>query len=114
MKSMTARQSKVANEVQHVVALALVQGRIPSTLPLTRVTVMECWISADLRLSRIYLQVPAELNTPEFFAEANAQLAKPLRKHLASNLATKYIPNVSFWPAETETSYPAPQKDILK
>ncbi len=114
MKSMTPRQNKVANEVQHIVALALVQGRIPSTLPLTRVTVMECWISADLRLSRAYLQVPAELNTPEFFAEANAQLAKPMRKILASGLATKYTPDISFWPAENEKSYPAPQKDLMK
>lgn len=111
---MTARQNKVANEVQHIVALALVQGRIPSTLPLTRVTVMECWISADLRLSRVYLQVPAELNNSQFFAEANAQLTKPLRKILAESLATKYTPNVSFWPAETDISYPAPVKEILK
>ncbi|RYE60690.1 MAG: ribosome-binding factor A [Hyphomicrobiales bacterium] len=111
---MTARQSKVANEVQHIVALALVQGRIPSTLPLTRITVMECWISADLRIARAYLQVPTELNTPEFFAEANAQLAKAMRKIIANGLATKYTPDISFWPAETEISYPAPQKDIMK
>lgn len=111
---MTPRQHKVASEVQHAVALALVQGRIPSTLDLTRVTVLDCWVSADLRLSRIYLQVPEILNTPEFFATANAQLAKPLRKHLATSLATKFIPDVSFWPSEDEKSYPTATKPLMK
>lgn len=109
MKSMTARQHKVANEVHHLVALALVQGRIPSTLPLARVTVVDCWISADLRLARIYLQLPAGSNQNEFIHEANQQLPKALRKYLSDSLATKYIPQITFWPAEDEKSYPAPQ-----
>lgn len=111
---MTPRQSKVANEVQHIVAMALLQGRVPSTLPLTRLTVMDGWISADLRVARIYLQVPSELNTPETFAEINAQLAKGIRKIVAENLATKYTPTVTFHPAEDDKSFPAPQKDLLK
>lgn len=114
MKSMTPRQHKVASEVQHTAALALVQGRIPSTLPLARVTVIDCWVSADLRLARIYLQLPPESETgisqAEFFKQANAQLSKPLRKHFATHLATKFIPDPSFWPVEDDTSYPAPLK----
>ncbi len=114
MKSMTPRQNKVATEVQHICALALVQGRIPSTLPLARLTITDGWISPDLRLARLYLQVPPELNTPAFFAELNAQTAKPLRKIIADKLATKYIPSVTFFPTEDDKSYPAPQKDIMK
>ncbi len=114
MKSMTPRQSKVANQIQHICAMALVQGRIPSTLPLARLTVTDGWVSPDLRVARLYLQVPAEHNNAEFFAEANAQLGKGLRKALAEGLATKYTPNVTLFPAEDEKSYPAPQKDIMK
>lgn len=109
MKTMNARQSKVANEVHHLVAMALVQGRIPSTLPLSRLTVVDCWVSADLRLARIYLQLPQGTNQNEFLHEANHQLPKALRKYLADHLATKYIPEVSFWPAEDEESYPTAQ-----
>lgn len=109
MKSMTARQHKVANEVHHLVATALVQGRIPSTLPLSRVTVVDCWVSADLRLARLYLQFPAGTDQNEFLHEANQQLPRALRKYLAEHLATKYTPDVSFWPAEDDKSYPAPQ-----
>ena len=114
MKSMTPRQHKVASEVQHVAAMALVQGRIPSTLPLMRVTVIDCWVSADLRLARLYLQIPPESETgmsqKEFFATANAQLSKPLRKHFATALATKFIPDPSFWPVEDDESFPVPLK----
>ncbi|PZP38838.1 MAG: hypothetical protein DI585_06140 [Pseudomonas fluorescens] len=109
MKNMTPRQNKVANEVQHIAAMALVQGRIPSTLPLSRITIIDTWISADLRLARFYIQTPNELNTEEFFRELNAQLAKPMRKHIASNLATKYVPDVQFFRAEDERSYPTAQ-----
>ena len=114
MKSMTPRQHKVANEVQHVVAFALVQGRVASTLPLSRVSVVDSWVSPDLRLSRIYLLVPTELNTDQFFTDINAQIAKPMRKILAEKLATKYIPDVAFFPAETDKSYPAATKSMMK
>ncbi len=114
MKSMTPRQSKVANEVQHIAALALVQGRIPSTLPLARVTIVDTWISADLRIARFYLLLPSDLNTPSFFTDINAQLAKPLRKHIGANLATKYTPDVSFHPAEDDKSYPTATKPLMK
>lgn len=100
MKSMSPRQSKVASEVRHIAALALVQGRIASTLPTSRFTVVECWVSADLKLARLYLQLPAELDAAETLAQANAQLAAPLRKFLATQLATKFIPQISFHPAE--------------
>jgi len=99
---MSARQSKVANAVHHAAALALLQGRVPTTLNLSRVTVVDCWVSADLRLARLYLQLPQGTPQAVFFEEANALLAKPLRKLLAEKLATKYIPALSFHPAEDE------------
>lgn len=102
MKSMTARQHKVATEVQHIVAMALVQGRVASTLPLHRVTIVDGWVSPDLRLARLYVTVPSEAGQKDFLAELNAQVARPLRKVLAGQLATKYIPEVTFWPAEEE------------
>lgn len=102
MKSMTARQHKVATEVQHIVAMALVQGRVASTLPLHRITIVDGWVSPDLRLARLYVTLPEGTPQKEFLAEANAQLPKSLRKILAAQLATKYIPEVSFWPAEEE------------
>lgn len=114
MKSMTPRQNKVANEVQHIAAMALVTGRLPSTLPLTRLTIVDTWMSADLRLARFYVLVPAELNTPTFFADLNAQIGKSMRKHIAENLATKYVPDVTFFPAEDDRSYPAPTKPLMK
>ena len=114
MKSMTARQHKVANEVQHVVAMALVQGRVASTLPLSRLSIVDSWVSPDLRLGRMYLLVPAELNTDAFFAELNTQIAKPMRKILGEKLATKYIPDITFFPAETDKSYPTATKAMMK
>lgn len=99
---MTPRQHKVATEVQHVAALALVQGRIPTTLSLTRVAVVDCWVSADLKLARLYLQLPSGTPQAAFLAQLNAEAAKPLRKYLAEHLATKYIPQISFFPAEEE------------
>lgn len=100
MKSMTPRQHKVATEVQRLCATALMQGRVPSTLPISRMTVLDCWVSADLRLARLYVQLPQDTDQVAFLAEANAQVAKPLRKYLATHLGTKYIPDVSFFPAE--------------
>lgn len=114
MKSMTPRQNKVANEVQHIAAMALITGRLPSTLPLTRLTIIDTWVAADLRLARFYMQVPNELNNPAFFKDLNAQIAKPMRKHIAENLATKYVPDVSFWPAEDDKSYPTVTKPMMK
>ncbi|NBV54406.1 MAG: ribosome-binding factor A [Proteobacteria bacterium] len=96
MKQMSPRQHKVAKEVQHLAATALLQGRIHSTLPLHRITVVDCWISADLRLARLYLETPQGANQPEFIEQANLQLAKPLRKYLAENLATRNAPSLTF------------------
>lgn len=98
MKAMSARQVKVAKEVQHLIALALIQGRIPSTLPLHRLTVVECWVSADLRIARVFVEVPADVNRDEWLDTANEQLTRPLRKHLATALSSKNAPEVSFWP----------------
>ena len=102
MKTMNTRQSKVAHEVQRTAAQILLQGRIPSTLPLARVTIVDCWVSADLRLARLYVQLPAGTPQADFLAKLNAQAATPMRKQLAGKLATKYIPQVSFHPAEDE------------
>lgn len=98
MKAMSARQHKVATELQHQVAMALLQGRVHSTLPLSRLNVVNAWISADLRSARIFLATPAELSTPEVFAHINAEIAKPLRHYLASQLALKNIPALAFFP----------------
>ncbi|MCA3244778.1 MAG: ribosome-binding factor A [Alphaproteobacteria bacterium] len=100
MKSMNDRQRKVAHEVQQHAAMALLQGRVHSTLPLSRLTVVTCWVSADLRLARLYLDVPSELDTPETYARATAELAKPLRHYLASHLHLKNVPALSFHPRE--------------
>ncbi len=100
MRMMNDRQRKVAHEVQQHAALALLQGRVHSTLPLTRLTVVACWVSADLRLARLYLDLPTELNSPATFARATAELAKPLRHYLASQLHLKNVPALSFHPRE--------------
>lgn len=100
MKQMNTRQQKVAHEVRHHVATALLQGRAHSTLPLHRLTIVDCWVSADLRLARLYLQLPPELPEEQTLATANYELAKPLRKYLADHLGTKFIPQISFFPAE--------------
>jgi ribosome-binding factor A len=102
MKTMTPRQSKVANEVHHICAAALLQGRVATTLNISRMTVVDCWVSPDLRLARLYVQLPAGTEQQAFLAEVNAQLPKGLRKVLAGQLATKYIPEVTFFPAEEE------------
>lgn len=102
MKTMTARQHKVANEVQHQCALALVQGRVPTTLNVARMTIIDCWVSPDLRLARLYVQLPQGVEQEPFLKEANAQLSRGLRKVLAEKLGTKYTPDVTFFPAEEE------------
>lgn len=100
MKQMNTRQQKVANEVQSMAAMALLQGRVHSTLPLMRITIVDCWVSADLRLARLYVQLPPEMDIAQTLAVANVQIAAPLRKYLAQNLGTKFIPQISFFPAE--------------
>lgn len=102
MKAMSSRQQKVALEVQRTIAMALLQGRVHSTLPLARLTLVTCWVSPDLRLARLYLQMPDSLPQAETIATANAELSKPLRKFLAENLATKFIPQLTFFPAEEQ------------
>jgi ribosome-binding factor A len=97
---MNDRQRKVAHEVQQHAALALLQGRVHSTLPLARLNVVACWVSADLRLARLYLDLPAELANSETYARATAELAKPLRHYLATHLKLKNVPALSFHPRE--------------
>ncbi len=97
---MNDRQRKVANEVQQHAALALLQGRVHSTLPLTRLTVVACWVSADLRLARLYIDVPQELDNAQTYARATHELAKPLRHFLATQLHLKNVPALSFHPRE--------------
>src|SRR4051812_41162538 len=108
MKTMTTRQQKVANEVQHMCAMALLQGRIHSSLPLSRFTIVDCWVSADLRLARLYLQLPSEMPQEQTMAIANHELAAPMRKYLAANLGTKFTPQVSFFPMEEEATHAHP------
>ncbi len=98
---MSERQRKVAHEVQQHVALALLQGRVHSTLPLTRLNVVACWVSPDLRLARLYLDLPEELEHPETYTRTNAELAKPLRHVLAQQLHLKNVPSLSFHPQES-------------
>jgi ribosome-binding factor A len=100
MKSMSERQRKVAHELQQQAAMALLQSRVHSTLPLTRLNIVACWVSPDLRLARLYLDLPPELENPETYARANAEIAKPLRHYLASNLHLKNVPALSFHPRE--------------
>lgn len=100
MKQMSDRQRKVAHELHQQAAMALLQSRVHSTLPLTRLTVVACWVSPDLRLARLYLDLPAELESPETYARADAELAKPLRHYLASGLHLKNVPAISFHPRE--------------
>ncbi len=97
---MNDRQRKVAHEVQQHAALALLQGRVHSTLPLSRMNVVACWVSPDLRLGRLYLDVPTELDLPATYARATAELAKPLRTYLAKHLHLKNVPALSFFPRE--------------
>lgn len=102
MKAMNQRQSRVSEEVRHAVAAALLRGDLHSTLPLSRLTVMAVWVSADLRQSRIYLALPEGMDEKTTLATANTELAGPMRKVLASKLASKYIPSVAFFPAEAD------------
>lgn len=100
MKQMSDRQRKVAYEVQQHAAMALLQGRVHSTLPLTRLNVVACWVSPDLRLARLYLDLPAELERDETYARANAELSAPLRSYLAKALVLKNVPKITFHPRE--------------
>lgn len=100
MKQMNQRQSKVAEEIRAVTAMALLRGDVMSTVPLSRVTVTAVWVSADLRLARLYVSLPEGLDEKQALAALNQQVATPLRKTLAEKLATKYIPQLSFHASE--------------
>lgn len=100
MKVMNQRQHKVAEEVRHILASALLQGRVHSTLPLSRLTVLDVWVSADLKLARVFLAFPETLTEAEVLETANAELSKPLRKVLAGSMAGKSVPEITFWPLE--------------
>ena len=97
MKAMSPRQHKVAAVVQQAVAMALLRGDVASTLPLSRLTVADVWLSPDLRLARIYLQVPTEWNMQATLATVNAELARPLRGVLGKAMANKSIPALEFF-----------------
>jgi ribosome-binding factor A len=99
MKPMSQRQSRVAEEIRHVVATALLRGDIPTTLPNRAFTVTGVWVSADLRLARVFLELPQNLDETQTLAAADAQLAKPLRKILAQQARLKNTPALSFHPA---------------
>ncbi|MFZ2586801.1 MAG: ribosome-binding factor A [Alphaproteobacteria bacterium] len=101
MKNMNQRQSKVAEEIRHIVALALLRDDFGTDANTSRLTVTTVWASADLRLARVYVALPLDWNEKETLAELNALVAAPLRKVLAKQLATKYIPSVSFFVSET-------------
>ncbi|HEX2859326.1 MAG TPA: ribosome-binding factor A [Alphaproteobacteria bacterium] len=102
MKAMSQRASRVAEEVRHVVAMALLRGDIPTTLPTRALTVVDVWISADLRLARVFIQVPADADETAFIEAANEQLSKPMRKVLATQAALKSTPAIEFYSAETQ------------
>jgi ribosome-binding factor A len=99
MKAMSQRQQKVAEEVRHVIASTLLRGDIPTTLPTRSLTVVDVWVSADLRLARVFIDMPPDFDTKAVTAAANEQLAKPLRKALASQAALKNTPAIQFFPA---------------
>jgi ribosome-binding factor A len=100
MKTMTQRQRQMAEQVRQAVAMALLRGEVMSTLPLSRLNIVDCWISADLKLARLFVSLPAGMDETETLQIANEQLSGPLRKVLAKNLGAKFIPAVSFWPLE--------------
>lgn len=100
MKAMNQRQMKVAEEIRHLVARALLRGDIASRIDTARVTITDVWASADLRLARLYVALPAGADEAAWLAALNHEVATPLRKVLAKQLATKYIPELSFWPTE--------------
>lgn len=102
MKQMNQRQSKVAEEIRAITAMALLRGDVMSTVPLSRVTIEAVWVSADLRLARLYVSLPEGTNEKETLATLNDQVAGPLRKPLANQLATKYIPQLSFHATEND------------
>lgn len=99
---MNQRQSKVAEEIRHITAMALLRGDVMSTVPLSRVTVEAVWASADLRLARLYVSLPEGLDEKSTLKDLNDQVATPLRKVLAEHLATKYIPQLSFYATEND------------
>lgn len=101
MKEMNQRQQKVAEEIRHIVGMALLRGDAHSYLDLTRLTVTAVWASADLRLARVYVALPKQWKEKAALEELNAHVAAPLRKVLAKQLATKYIPQLSFFVSES-------------
>jgi len=104
MKQMTQRQMKVAEEVRHHAAMALLGGRLTSTVDLTRVTLVDVWVSPDLRLCRLYSELPEGWDMTATLDTLNAEITAPLRKYLAVHLATKFIPAPTFWPATENDS----------
>lgn len=97
MKAMSPRQHKVAAVVQQAVAMALLRGDVASTLPLSRLTVADVWLSPDLRLARIYLQVPTEWDMQATLATVNAEITRPLRGVLGKAMANKFTPQLEFF-----------------
>jgi ribosome-binding factor A len=102
MKQMSQRQHKVAEELRHHAATALLGGRLTSTIDLTRVTVLDVWVSPDLRLCRLYVEVPQGWDIDATLDTLNHEITAPLRKYLAAHLATKFIPAPTFMSAVSE------------
>jgi ribosome-binding factor A len=98
MKVMNQRQRQRAEQVRQLVAMALLRGEVHSTLPLARLAVVDVWVSADLKIARLFLSLPAEMDEKTTLDKANAELSGPLRKLLATQLGGKFTPSITFWP----------------
>lgn len=96
MKQMSQRQHKVAEELRHHAATALLGGRLTSTIDLTRVTVLDVWVSPDLRLCRLYIELPEGWDMDATLKTLNHEIVGAMRKYLATHLATKFIPAPTF------------------
>lgn len=98
MKTMNQRQRQRAEQVRQAVSMAMLRGEVMSTLPLSRLNVLDVWVSADLKLARVFLSLPEGMDETETLKIANAELSAPLRKLMAKNLGGKFTPSVTFWP----------------
>lgn len=99
MKQMSQRQHKVSEEVRHHAATSLLGGRLTSTLDLTRVTILDVWVSPDLRLARLYAEFPDDWDIDTTLTTLNREILAPMRKYMATQLATKFIPAPTFFSA---------------
>ena len=86
------RSYKVGEKLRNLVSTEVIRLADPRML---RVSITGAWVSGDLREAKIFWSSVGEENK-EMASKAFKEAAARIKKSVAENLGTRYIPNISY------------------